>query len=106
MSAVLPPSRLKIGHLTYSVSVVPGDDMDGAHADIDHDKATIRLGDHMAPAVMAEKLVHEVLHGCYDAWQINDRWREEKTVEALSPALCAVLRDNPELVKFLNEALG
>ncbi len=102
-----PPTRVKVGHLTYTVAMTaPADMGDGIDADVDHDTLVIRVGTHMAPGQQAEKLLHEILHGCYDAWKIGARWGEERTVSALAPALCTVLGDNPGLVKWLQAALS
>lgn len=100
-----PPARLKVGHLTYRVALVAGMP-DDIYADVDHDTLEIRVRPDLAPGQTAEKLLHEILHGCYDSWKIGPRWGEERTVTALAPALCAVLRDNPALVKWLQAALG
>jgi len=103
---VKPPARIKVGHLSYEVALTPAADMGDNNADVDHEDLMIRINAALAPGAQAEKLVHEALHCCWDSWKIGPRWGEEKVVTALAPAMCAVIRDNPELVAWLQWTLS
>lgn len=96
-----PPRRIKIGHLVYAADLVPPDELGKNNAEIDHEDLTIRINAALAPGAQAEKLMHEVLHGCYDSFSIGSRWGEERTVTALAKGLCSVIHDNPALVAWL-----
>lgn len=101
-----PPRRIKVGHLSYTVTLVdPSELPANVDADVCHDTLEMRIGKHMAAGQMAEKVLHEVLHAAYDSYKLDPRWGEEKTVTAMAPALCAVVHDNPRLVKWLQAAL-
>lgn len=85
----------------YEASSEAGEVLDGH---ISHDKMviSIREGDH-ALTHRAEVLLHEVLHGILVTTSRKEDIgeKEEEVVRALSVALLAVLRDNPEFVKYL-----
>lgn len=55
---------------------------------------------------VANTLLHEVLHMCWSTMDIQDGDREEHTITTLTNALCQVWRDSPELIAFLDAALG
>lgn len=97
------PENVKIGHLTYKIRPMSAKiaHKERAYADIGIEDGIIRVQDNLPPALTAEKLLHEILHGAYDAWDIDPEWDEERTVSALARALTAILRDNPEVVKWL-----
>ena len=61
---------------------------------------TITLDPSQADSQVAETLLHELLHACADAAGLDED-DEERTVNAIAPRLLSVLRDNPQLVRFL-----
>jgi hypothetical protein len=70
------------------------------------DSLEIVLHPSSAPMVQREKLLHELLHVVFDNTGISNRFSdrtEEQLVRALSPALFDLLRENPELVRYLTE---
>lgn len=101
------PAAVKIGHLTYRIEPMSRvqAEQEGAYADIGIEDGVIRVQDDLPPALAAEKLLHEILHGCYDVWEIGGRWGEERTVTALAKGLATVLHDNPKLVAWLMRQL-
>jgi hypothetical protein len=116
-----PPTRLRIGHLTYTVTE---DDAAVAERSVSEhgDYAAysrqstqqIVLGtrqgqDNFGADYRAENLLHEVLHSCLRVAACDpDRDAkagvedvEERTVSALAGVLLATLRDNPDLPTWL-----
>lgn len=69
-----------------------------------HGHLEIALQPDVADMVLRETLLHEVLHAVLFNTGISDRMTdkaEEHLVRALSPALFSLLRDNPDLVRYL-----
>lgn len=104
------PDSIKIGPHFYTVdtdqasihaeSFKEGQPLDGH---IIHDQLKITISDDNAGTYRADVLLHEVLHGVIVAIARKEQIgiEEESFVRALSTALLAVMRDNPEFVNFL-----
>lgn len=113
----VPPARLRIGHLTFDVSV------DQAYLDAkalqsgvsslagrsEWSNQRITLAGDMGTVYAADTLLHEVLHQCLRAANVRPdedaeaglKDVEERAVGAMAGVLVGVLRDNPELVAYL-----
>jgi hypothetical protein len=69
-----------------------------------HGHLEIALHPDVADTVLRETLLHETLHAVFYNIGLSDRLTdktEEHMIRALSPALFALLRDNPDLVAYL-----
>lgn len=62
---------------------------------------TIYLNTGLARDRVAMVLLHEVLHACWDAAELEDHSSEEDVVTRMARALFVTLRDNPSLVCYL-----
>ena len=58
-----------------------------------------------SPQQAADTLLHEVLHAVWHIAGMNHKDGEERLVATLATQLCAVVRQNPNLVSFLQGAL-
>jgi len=96
---VTPPATITILGFTFTVTLEDAHDFNLA-GQIDHNRQCIRVKHNLAPDETRETLLHEVVHGIDDA--IGTKLSERK-VAALSRALYATLRENPELVTYLTE---
>ncbi len=116
-----PPTRLRIGHLTYTVTeddAAVAERSVSEHGDYaaysQHSTQRIVLGTRhnghdFGPDYRVENLLHEVLHCCLSVADCKpDRDAkadvedvEERTVAAMAGVLLATLRDNPDLVRWL-----
>jgi hypothetical protein len=75
--------------------------LDGKHGYIDHSRGRIILNARRAALAEApETVLHEILHGLEVATATP---LTEEVVTRISRGLYAVLRDNPELVRWLME---
>jgi hypothetical protein len=104
-----PPHSVRIGAVRYSIEMVDramlGDH--GRLGDCNPNTATIRVADSRPPAVIAETLIHEVLHAVMDdAGMDMDKDDEERLVSGLSPRLAALIADNPALMGSLADMLS
>lgn len=69
-----------------------------------HEQAmALDLNDH--PVLLAETIIHELLHGIYRAYSLYGKDDEERTVEAIGVGVLQIVRDNPKLMKALAELL-
>jgi hypothetical protein len=58
-----------------------------------------------SPQQAADVLLHEILHAVWHVGGMNHKDGEERLVATLATQLCAVVRQNPNLVTFLQGAL-
>lgn len=100
-----PPKKLVVGPARFRVHQVElGDELLGITRAIDLN-IFVAPGQH--PLVLMDTVLHEALHACMSAHGIDagDHDNEERLVRALTPALLALLRDNPKLVAYLCQSL-
>lgn len=112
------PSTVLIGSVTYLVTVDPDDWLrvehetfiKGCYGHTNHYRATIYVDPKLTPDVQRQTLWHEVLHALAEAVMGSPDWRglgtekddrEEAVVRIIESPTMLVLRDNPDLVKYL-----
>ncbi len=70
------------------------------------DRLLVRLDTNRPPTKVAETLLHELMHCCWNesALRVHDvnEW-EELVVSGLAPWLLELLRGNPDLVVYLTQ---
>jgi hypothetical protein len=101
----LPPF-LRIGPVDVRIEVLdrlPDDDCWGSH---DHRTLLIQL-DRTIPSkhYAVDIVLHETMHALYRTWHIDDKTEEEGTVSCLATGLTQVLRDNPQLLNWIQRSL-
>ncbi len=75
------------------------------YGECDKNYGIIRVSTDYGPHRTAATLIHETLHACYAVSGLADKEPEEKVVTVLSQVLAQVIRDNPDFVAYLSEAL-
>lgn len=68
-------------------------------------EGVIRVDPQAGRVKTLHTLIHEILHACYWAYTIDEKDDEERTVSLMATALVQVLRDNPDLLRFVTESL-
>lgn len=53
-----------------------------------------------------DTLLHELNHAIWWAYGIKDEDKEERTVSVMATGMVQILRDNPKLLKYINEVLN
>jgi cob(I)alamin adenosyltransferase len=101
------PSSIKVGYRDFCVEEwAPSEAISsGRYGECDKANAVIRVTTIHGVDKAANTLIHEVLHACFDVAGIADEDAEERTVTHLANALTQVIRDNPDLVAYLTDAL-
>ncbi len=113
------PKSLKIGTFQYRVTTdesalrAKDHEMNGPFAGYgDHDQEVIGINANISPRKQAETLLHETLHAVFETVgglpsrgeEEDDHDYEERLINALSPTLFGVLRENPKLLDYIKEA--
>lgn len=99
---MLPPSTLRVGPHTYQVVLVPNGVMIDAERR-GHTMATrlvIAIEPDMPASMVADTLIHEAVHAILRSIVLEDTV-EEQVALLMGPAVLALLRDNPELLTYL-----
>jgi hypothetical protein len=105
------PKRLLISPFDYKIIYdqdrVKEHDADGIH--VQH-RQEIVIGKDQAHEMERDALLHETVHACFaqtPMFENNEEGykHEERVVQALTPRLLALLRNNPEFVKYLMEGV-
>lgn len=107
-----PPKKVKVLYTDFAVEVVPLNEWNNEPelplwGKVEWEKQTIYLDEGQSLDMMRETLWHEVKH---IAWQysslpksvyLSGRTDEEDVVARLSVAEITIMRENPEMVRFL-----
>lgn len=96
---MLLPMSIKVGPYDYQVEYVDSFP-DGRWGETEHHTLTIRLAIDQAAGQERDTVLHELLHAVWSSMDIGKPKSEEKVVHRLSTGLLAVLRDNPDLVRY------
>lgn len=90
------PEKIKILYKDYTVTQEQNlhDSEDDLYGQISYSDQTIRLGKQYSDEQKKVTLIHEIIHGLDDMYQIG---LSEKKVSKLGVALYQMIKDNPEL---------
>ena len=103
------PNKVKIGGYQYKVNLKPKEqivvDSIVSRAAIHFEINEIDIQENLAEGRKLQTLFHEIQHGIDEFYRINyKRMDAEELAEMLANTWCQVLIDNPELIKFIQEA--
>lgn len=80
-----------------------GEDMlPKAVGEYDYEHQIVRLRDGQQPVFEADTVLHELIHAIDDAMQLG---MKERQVHCTAVGLIALLRDNPDFLEYLYDAL-
>ncbi len=65
----------------------------------------IRIDMSVPRTKILDSFLHEISHVIYWAWKLSDDDKEERYVSAMATAWTQIFRDNPDVLKFIQEAL-
>lgn len=95
--------KLKVDHRTIAIVGIEHNDKHCGMF-LDH-QGEIHIDVTSSPEQQADTLIHEVLHAIWASRSMPDRIGEEEAVTRLASGLATVLRDNPDLPLWLEQAL-
>lgn len=102
------PKAVRVGPLVYTIKewgAFAGDNAQ-AYGLCDRTTCVILVRSDLSPQKQAETLWHEVLHAAYHGAGLTvGEHFEERTVNALTFTTLQVIKDNPDLLVYLTEAL-
>lgn len=96
------PTSVKIAAYTYEV----GFGLTADEGSIHHEGQTITIHPDRGKDATADTLLHECMHGLFiqtglRGGEVVSEKTEERIIQAITPMLLLMLRDNPKLVEFL-----
>ncbi len=100
------PTSLKIGAYDWTVESVEDlrdkETGDRLYGQCDPSQLVIRMNaDIEREQLVAETLWHEVLHAIWNFFHLDAKEDEEAAVSCMSTGITMVMRDNPDLKKYL-----
>ena len=96
---------VKIGYRSFSIEPFPNGFCDKLDGQTDFENLTVRLNAGSLPPVKSCTLLHEILHVIWDDASLKDEDGEERVITALANGLSQVIRDNPDVIKFITQGL-
>lgn len=99
-----PPATIRILHLEFELRFADETFFDAASAFgyCDKRRQVITVCAHLRPALMADTTIHEILHGIHFAVGCEEEMKEEQIALQFAGPLCMVIRDNRDLMNWLN----
>lgn len=102
------PKSVRIGYLNYKVCECDQDELEGDFQ-CGSQRLRVRTKDR-SKAFAANTLIHEIVHGVFFHEGLKNldgmtHEREEMLVNCMANGLTQVIKDNPKLIKYLQDAL-
>ena len=99
------PNKVKIGPHDYDIEVIDKDLADALNVNgrLLVDKKKIQLCPLLESSLLAEVIVHEIMHIIYKNYSIQDGDDEERVVSSFGLGVTEVIKRNPTLFEFIKE---
>lgn len=101
------PRKVKIG--CYDISVVDWHPHAaaalGRYGEFSSLELLIRIDLSVNPVVIANTLLHELMHAIYWVYEIRDGDDQERTVTTMATGMTQVFKDNPNIVNFISDLM-
>ena len=105
------PVWVKVGGREYNIHSDPDTSAltsdDGSRGVTFHERQRIHIDSTLGADVFRETLIHECIHAAWDVVGLTKAGdvaqHEEQIIKALSPTITALIRENPQLVRFITE---
>lgn len=101
------PKKIRIGYRDYTIVPIKSQhmEMNEAFGLCNNVEAKIFVCTDMAPEVVADTFLHEIMHAIWYYMGLDDKDDEENVVNRLSSGLICAMVDNPELLKYFTKTL-
>lgn len=102
-----PPATIRILHLDFELRFADKIFFDAAKTFgyCDKERLVITVQEKLRPALMADTVLHEICHGIHFAMGCEAEMKEEQIAGQFAGPLCMLIRDNPELMAWLESLL-
>ena len=97
----IAPTSLRIIGREFEVKML--DQYEGQVGGVDHPSCTINIKSGQQKLLEADTILHEAVHVLDEIFQLN---LTERHVYCLTGGIIALLRDNPEFVRYLQDAIA
>lgn len=97
------PKEIKVGSHIYTVIRLSGKEMGDDLGLCDFNENGIAIRKRLNLNKCQEILLHEILHTCTYPSLVSKTVDDETFVDTVAPLLLQVIKDNPELIKFLTQ---
>ena len=99
-----PCMIIKVGAIDVEVLSIP---LDGElFGDFDYLKARIRVEEDLKGQLLVDTILHELFHAFWQIGKLKDKKEEEeRVVSVMATIMTQVLRDNPNLITWLQKNL-
>ncbi len=99
------PKSVRVGPHEIAIKVLPETEMADDFGALEMCKLEMRLCDHYAGGSLAvDTALHEVLHAIWHV-SLKETQAEESIVSTIASQLTQVIRDNPELIAWMQETV-
>ena len=103
---MLKTKKIKIGYRTYvlrnNTKVLEELSLCGRHKSCDQ---IIEYSSDYPPSELVDTILHEILHACWSIYVTEGTAKEEGIITSLAHGITQVMKDNPKLMKELQELL-
>ena len=96
---------IKVCNLDYEVvnsTLIMNDGIE-VHGKIMPKQTEIHVNMELSPSCYRQVLMHEVVHAVMLGYNIDNEDQLERLVDCIASGVMTVMRDNPDLVKFIME---
>ena len=101
-----PFKSIRVGPFDVEITPLEGKDRDNNLGTFCDTQLRISLREaYNNPQQEAETLLHELMHAIYEVMGIRSKDGEERIISQMSLGMAMVMRDNPDLMRWLQEKL-
>ena len=94
---------IRIGYRQYQVKAWSDAELltTESYGQCDKQRAIIYVCTHLDDDLVADTLLHEILHAIWHEYGLQDDDREERIVHTLASGFIQVMKDNPNAIRYL-----
>ena len=102
-----PFKSVRVGPFDVAIDTLTGEERDRCFGTFSETTLTILLREKFQnDQQMAETLLHELLHAIFCVGGVKPKDPEERIISQTSTVMASVIRDNPNLMRWLQEKLS
>jgi len=101
------PAKIRVGYKVYDVEDWDRKEAEGACmvGVSSFSRSQIKVCRDFGDEETFNTLIHEIFHCCYKVGDLEPGNSEEKVITVMTNMFIQVLQDNPDLIKFIKDAV-